>query len=505
MNASNMNILILIILSSLSFSFSLSIKARSSKLTLLSSSFSSIDIEKSNKKNENKQLYNSMLTIAIPSLAGCIAEPILTLVDTYCVGKFMPSSISTSSLAAMSVNGAIFNVIAAAFYPLCTATTSMVSKSLGKLKKNDINDDDIINYNELKIIFSHGLIICIMGIPLAAILFLAGEPLINLLINSDTDLTVKIGAIKYLKIRALAIPFTLLNDVVFGFSLGLQNITAPMYSILIAFLANICLDIALIKYFNLGLYGAALATSFSGVLGSTIGLYILQKKFKLLRSQYLFELDMNKMKDFFRTSTIMFAGVMLNTLTYSSGATISSFSKSKNTIDVAAYQIIMGAWWLLSYFSSPVGYIAQALLPKEIVSDSVHNPKINNIISICIKLAVIVAICTSTSMVILQLLLPGLFTNDLAVQQAFKRTIVPVVLSLFLICITTVQDGIFIGMGKIWDYVLAGLFSTSAAWLFFSRSVSIGLGVFGAWQGLLIFSVTRFLFYCYKWRHLRLT
>ena len=303
--------------------------------------------------------------------------------------------------------------------------------------------------------------------------------------------------------RALALPFILLNDVVFGFSLGLQNISAPMFSISIAFVLNVISDVLFIKHFNLGLLGAGIATSFSGILGSLVGMYTLQKKYKLLSSKHRFKLDMTKMKDFFRTSTIMFVGVMLNTLTYSSGATISSFSKSKNTIDVAVYQITMAAWWLLSYFSSPIGYIGQALLPKEIESDRVNTSKINNIISICMKLSVAVAASTSCAMLILQLLLPGLFTNDLLVQQGFKDTIVPVILSLFFICITTVQDGVFIGSGRVWNYVIAGLLSTSSAWFYFYFSIRHRFGVKGTWNGLLLFSVTRLLWYACTWPTLK--
>jgi Na+-driven multidrug efflux pump len=190
---------------------------------------------------------------------------------------------------------------------------------------------------------------------------------------------------------------------------------------------------------------------------------------------------------------------MLNTLTYSSGASISSFSLTKNSVDVAAYQILMGLWWLLSYFSSPINYIGQALLPKEVASGG---GKAKLIISICMRLALIVAVLTSSVMFALPLLLPGLFTNDLLVQQAFKTTIAPVVLSLFIICITTVQDGVFIGMGKVNDYVRAGGISTLSAWIYFTFSISNRLGMKGAWNGMLIFSIVRALWYGFRWKSL---
>ena len=370
------------------------------------------------------------------------------------------------------------------------------------MKKNDgLNDNDVINNDEIKSIFLSGLILTLMGIPLTLFLFKFGEPLLNFLVSSDSDQNVVKGAISYLNIRSISLVCTLLNDVVFGFSLGLQNITAPMYSIIIAFIANVIGDIVLIKYLGLGLKGAAYATTFSTVLGSSVGLYVLLKRYQLLNNpkKLLKQLDISKMKDFFRTSTTLFVGTMLNTLTYSSGASISSFAKNKvsNTIDIAAFQILMQQWWLLSYFSSPVGLIGQALLPKEIKAGDFKKSKF--IVTILMKLAVVVAFFTTSVVTLVPSLFPSFFTRDLLVQQAFQKEIFAVALSLFIICITTVQDGIYIGSGRIYDYVMAGGFSTSFAWIYFIYSIYARLGVHGAWNGLLIFSIVRFIWYAFRW------
>eukprot|EP01031_Cornospumella_fuschlensis_P039739 gene39739-48382_t len=66
--------------------------------------------------------------VALPALAVCIVEPALSLIDMYFVGR--SASNSALALAAMSVNNAIFNIVAAATYPLCTGTTAMVSRCL---------------------------------------------------------------------------------------------------------------------------------------------------------------------------------------------------------------------------------------------------------------------------------------------------------------------------------------------------------------------------------------
>lgn len=84
--------------------------------------------------DEKKKLFKDMISVALPALAACIVEPLLTIVDSFCIGQYMSTLESTNGLAGMSVNGAIFNILAAATYPLCTATTALVSDSMGKME-----------------------------------------------------------------------------------------------------------------------------------------------------------------------------------------------------------------------------------------------------------------------------------------------------------------------------------------------------------------------------------
>ena len=51
-----------------------------------------------------KIIYSDILRVALPSLAAALCEPILSLVDTYCIGQ-MPSEIAASTgLAGMLIN-----------------------------------------------------------------------------------------------------------------------------------------------------------------------------------------------------------------------------------------------------------------------------------------------------------------------------------------------------------------------------------------------------------------
>ena len=53
------------------------------------------------------------------------------------IGKFKDLSLGTSALAGMSVNCAIFNIIAAISSPLCTGTLTLVAKAKGLSEKRE--------------------------------------------------------------------------------------------------------------------------------------------------------------------------------------------------------------------------------------------------------------------------------------------------------------------------------------------------------------------------------
>ena len=92
--------------------------------------------------------------------------------------------------------------------------------------------------------------------------------------------------------------------------------------------------------------------------------------------------------------------------------------------------------------------------------------------------------------------LPSLFTKDTVVQIAVSGVLPQILCSQFFICVATVFDGMFIGSGRLTDYVGAGIISTFAAWTYFVFfAMKYRLGLVGAWNGLLIFSLARLLYW----------
>ena len=301
---------------------------------------------------------------------------------------------SIIDLAAMSINGALFNILAAATAPLCVGTTALVSQAQGRQRNihaqkghnSDLSDSNntttptissLVTYSDesYRILINGLFLSLITGITLNILSIYTIPTLIKLLFKPTT--AVLTSAVTYFKIRMLSLPFTLANYVIVGFSLGTQHILAPIISIIISLLINICGDYIFISIFKLGLKGAAIATTLSSVFGSSLAVYILLytyyksytsnntnnksnndnksihatttntttttsesentntitnnnnnilAKFKAklrgiystIKSYTTNNIDINIITKLFSTSGLLFTGSMLNTLTYSS-------------------------------------------------------------------------------------------------------------------------------------------------------------------------------------------
>lgn len=491
-------------------------------------------------KESTRSILQDVMAVAIPGLAACIVEPLLTIIDAVYVSKSIRSAaLATSCLAALSINSALFNFLAAITSPLCTSTTALVSKSYGK---SDFNCASSGTDHELKKIFINGMY---LSFTLGLILMLLLRKFSNLIVERffGLDVTVHQLATQYLGIRALSLPFVLTNYVVIGYSLGTQTILAPLLSISVAFMANMVGDYWLVHKLQWGLAGAAAATSGAAILGSVIATSVillkntvwtlpnfididvkclgkqLMKKMRTSFAKAVDYVDVPLIKQFFSTSVLLFAASLLNTLTYSSGARIASIvssgpvsmgaivtavtstaaapaaavAVSTSTLHVAAHQVALQLWWFLSYFSSPLALVAQSILPRDLGAGRFL--RVQQLLkTLFVGVVPVAVVCTAVNCIV-PTCFPGLFTTSTVVQALVRTVTVQSALSQALICVATMMDGVFIGSGRLSEYVTASLLSTGAAWLIYVYSMHRKLGILGAWNGLLMFSAVRAFYY----------
>ena len=213
--------------------------------------------------------------------------------------------------------------------------------------------------------------------------------------------------------------------------------------------------------------------------------------------------DINYLKTFFGTSSSLLQGSLINTLTYSSASKIASIVADgglQSITHIAAHQIVMQIWWFLSFFSSPLSLVAQAVLPRDIVAKRVK--RANKLTIELIKVGTILAsLCTLVNGVLL-MKYNHIFTKNTVISDLSKTVIVPTLISQFVICITTILDGIFIGNGLLSKYNTACIIATCFGWLFYGFTIWKGTGITGTWNALLAFSISRLVYYLMNIRNI---
>jgi len=212
------------------------------------------------KKMLETSIPKLILFLSIPTVLSQLTTVIYNAVDTYYVSK-----ISTEASAAVGIVYSLQSIIQAVGYGFAMGGGTLVSLRLGQKKSDDANKYASTAFFS-SIIF--GLIILILGL-----LFL--KPLMFLLGATSETITDSMCYAKYMLISApIFCGQFVLNNIIRSEG----ESTYAMIGITVGGILNIILDPIFIFNMDLGIEGAAIATSISQFISFLILLYIALKK-----------------------------------------------------------------------------------------------------------------------------------------------------------------------------------------------------------------------------------
>ena len=209
---------------------------------------------------ENRSEIFSIFTIALPTIIDMFVQTLLGFFDLMMVGRLGPEAI-----AAVGLGTAPVMTIIPVFFAISVGTTALVSRAFGAK-----------NYYETREGMSQSLILGIPAAVIVTLLFIIFGKNILLLIGKNQPIE---NALSYLKIVSLGMPFLCFNII---FSYGFRAINKakiPMINNSISIFANIILNYLFIFTLDLGVAGAAMATTISrGVVTCIFVFLIIYKK-----------------------------------------------------------------------------------------------------------------------------------------------------------------------------------------------------------------------------------
>ncbi len=207
-----------------------------------------------------------LIGFSLPLLGGFLFQQLYSFVDTAIVGRFL----GYDALAAVGSTGSINFLINGFCIGLCSGFAIPIAQAKGA------NDE-----TELRRFIMHSVYLC-AAISLAMGLITGvGSPLLLQLMNTQDELLPM--AVAYIQPVFFAIPATVLYNMASGVMRSLGDSRTPMLAIVLAAMMNIVLDLLFILVFRMGVAGAAWATVISQLASGLWCLFVLMRKFPVLR------------------------------------------------------------------------------------------------------------------------------------------------------------------------------------------------------------------------------
>lgn len=416
-------------------------------------------------------MYKDYLKLTIPNILTNLTVPLVSLVDVFLMGHLD----GPLFILAIGLSVAFFNMLYWAFGFLRMGTTGMVAQYFGR------NDNDGIQK-----IITQGLIISVgLGILFIcsqnAILF-ASKSIME--VSSDTFILIS----DYFRIRIYAAPASIILFVINGWLLGVHKSKVALYLALVINTVNIVLSYVLVKFYGLGIEGAAIGTLVAQYSGLLIGVGLLLKSYPL--KWYIFFKESfganSSWKSFIQVNSDLFIRTLclLFTLTFFK-------------INAAEFGVTIGAGnlLLLEFISLSAYGIDGLAFAAESISGryfGLRNLKqLKKSITVAFQIGLIIGALGSAIFFFLGELILEVLTNQQGVIDAAIPYLPWVIVAPILHSFAYVWDGIYIGCTASKQMKWSLLISTIGVFLPSYYLFSHLFGNHGVWLSITLFMLSR--------------
>ena len=378
--------------------------------------------------------------IAGPMILSNLTVPLLGIVDTAVVGHLD----EPYHMGAVSIGAAIFGIVFWGFGFLRMGTTGITAQAFGQ---NDNNELRATLGRALLIAVIMSLLLLVMQLPIGWLAFQ---------VIQGSELVEQQGRV-YFDIRIWSAPATLMNYVLLGWFLGMQNARAPLYILTFVNLINMLLDLLFVVGWGYGANGVAWASLIAEYFGLAFALWLVKQQLarypgELQRALLMDKRKVRKMlsinKDIFiRNLCLMF-----------SLAFFTAQGERFGDVVLAANAVLFNMYTFMAYGLDGFAHAAEALVGKAVGARDRRE------YFAVIKTSAVWAFITSVLIVISYWLagywVIALMTDIERVQQT-ALTYLPWMLLLPLISVWSfLLDGIYIGTTRAAEMRNTMLFST---------------------------------------------
>ncbi len=211
-------------------------------------------------------LFDKIILFALPLAASSIMQQLFTAVDVAIVGLYA----GTEAQAAVGCNGHVINLILNLFIGISVGANVVIAHFIGQ---RDGHNAHLAVRTALSFAAVCGVVLSAVGIIIA-------KPVLTLL---DTPPDVLDGAVLYMRIFFLGVPFLLTYNFGAAVLRSIGDTRRPLIILMISGVANASLNMLLVIVFEMGVAGVAIATATANFLNALMVLRVLKKHESYIR------------------------------------------------------------------------------------------------------------------------------------------------------------------------------------------------------------------------------
>ena len=199
-------------------------------------------------------VWKKLLVFFLPIAAGTIIQQLYNAVDGLIVGRF----VGTNALAAVGGSSAqIINVLVGFFVAMTAGASVVIGQIYGAGRREDLN----------KAIGNAVTVMGLFGIALMILGFAASPALLRLLNTPEETLD---GAVLYLRIYFLGVPFLMVLNMESSILRAVGDSFHPFLFMVAGCVLNIVMDAVFVIVFGWGIAGVAVATVAAQVVNTAL-------------------------------------------------------------------------------------------------------------------------------------------------------------------------------------------------------------------------------------------
>ncbi len=228
-------------------------------------------------------VWKNLLSFSLPYLLSYFLQTLYGMADLFITGQFN----ATDSITAVSIGSQVMHMLTVMIVGLAMGATVNIGQAVGA---NDLERASGTIGNTITLFMT-------VSLAAAALLTALVKPIVSAM---STPAEAVAGAIQYLTICFIGIPFITAYNIIGSIFRGMGDSKSPMYFVSVACAANIVLDYLLIGGFGLGPAGAALGTTLSQAISVIAALNVIRKR----------ETGISLKKEFFRPKQMVMKPIL---------------------------------------------------------------------------------------------------------------------------------------------------------------------------------------------------